>query len=66
MTFKDLIKTTEGAIVLGGLALTILSPLFSPKFWAVATAIAYVLINVPGLITKIKNWFNSLNSDSSS
>jgi O-antigen/teichoic acid export membrane protein len=66
MTFKDLIKTTEGAIVLGGLALTVLSPLFSPEIWAAATGIAYVLVNVPALITKIKNWVNSLKSDSSS
>ena len=66
MTFKDLIKTTEGAVVLGGLALTVLSPIFSPEIWAIGTGVAYVLINLPALATKIKNWFNSLNSGSSS
>lgn len=63
-SIKTLIKTTEGAIVLGGLALTVISPVFGPKFWAVATAIAYVLVNVPGIITKIKEWYNSKTSGS--
>jgi len=51
MTLKDLLKTTEGLIVLIGLFLTVVSG----KFWAFVTALAYVLINVPSLITKIKN-----------
>lgn len=62
MKFKDLIKTTEGIFVLGGLFLTLFSPIFSPKFWAVATGVAYVLINVPEIINKLKNWYNDLNS----
>ncbi len=43
MKLKDLIKTTEGAVVLLGLFLTVTGG----KFWAIATAIAYILINVP-------------------
>lgn len=62
MNFKDLIKTTEGAVVLGGLILTVLSPVFGPKFWAVATGIAYTLINLPALVVKIKELFNKLKS----
>lgn len=54
MTFKDLLKTTEGAIVLGGLVLIVISPLVGPKVWAIATGAGYVLVNVPGIITKIK------------
>lgn len=56
-TFKDLIKTTEGAIVLGGLLVTVLSPIFSPEFWAIGTGIAYALVNLPNLRRKIKSWF---------
>jgi hypothetical protein len=62
MTFKDLIKSTEGAVVLIGLFLTVLLG----KFWAVATAIAYILINLPALFGKIKEWFNGLKGGSSS
>lgn len=63
MKFKDLIKTTEGAVVLGGLALTVLSPLFSPEMWALGTGAAYTLINLPNLWTKIKGWFSSGNAN---
>lgn len=65
MTFKDLIKSTEGAIVLGGLLLTVLSPVFGPKFWAIATGTAYTLINLPELVDKIKGWYNDLTSGDS-
>jgi hypothetical protein len=51
MTLKDLLKTTEGAVVLIGLFLTVIGG----KFWAIITAVAYILINVPSLITKIKD-----------
>jgi len=64
MNFKDLIKTTEGAVVLGGLTLTVLSPVFGPKVWAVATAIGYILINIPSLVIKGKKWFNTLKNSS--
>jgi hypothetical protein len=56
--FKSLLKTTEGAIVLGGLTLTVVSPIFGPKFWAIATAVAYVFVNIPGILTAIKAWWN--------
>ena len=50
MELKNLIKTTEGAVVLIGLFLTVTGG----KFWGIATAIAYILINVPTLLRKIK------------
>jgi|TARA_B110000908_G_scaffold169497_1_gene226780 hypothetical protein len=53
MKLKDLIKTTEGAVVLLGLFLTVTDG----KFWAIATAIAYILINVPSLVKKIKETY---------
>jgi hypothetical protein len=53
MKLKDLIKTTEGAVVLLGLFLTVTGG----KFWAIATAIAYILINVPSLLNKIKETY---------
>lgn len=60
MTFKDLIKTTEGAVVLGGLALTVISPILSPKVWALITGIVYVFINLPNLWATVKGFFNKL------
>ena len=59
MELKDLIKTTEGAVVLIGLFLTVTGG----KFWAIATAIAYVLINVPSLITKLKDVYLNLKNN---
>ena len=53
MTLKDLFKTTEGLVVLIGLFLTVVSG----KFWAIATAITYVLLNVPSLVVKIQEWY---------
>ena len=60
MEFKDFYKSTEAIIVLGGLLLTILYG----RFFAYATAIAYVLLNLPKawdfvktLALKLKNWF---------
>ena len=53
MKLKDLIKTTEGAVVLGGLFLTVTVG----KFWAIATAVTYILINVPSLLKKIKDMY---------
>jgi hypothetical protein len=60
MKFKDLIKTTEGAVVLGGLFLTVMGG----KFWAIATGCAYVLINVPSLVGKIKELYQNLKKKS--
>jgi len=54
MSLKEFIKTTEALIVLIGLLLTVLLG----KFWAIATAIIYTLINVPSLIVTIRSWFN--------
>lgn len=59
MKLKDLIKTTEGAIVLGGLFLTVVSG----KFWAIATAITYILINVPSLVTKLKELYTNFKNN---
>ena len=56
MNFKSLIKTTEGAVVLGGLALTVLSPILSSTIWAIITGVAYVLVNIPSIITTAKSW----------
>lgn len=50
MTFSDLVKTTEGLVVLVGLFLTVALG----KFWAIATAVVYTLINVPSLWTWVK------------
>jgi hypothetical protein len=52
MDFKDLIKTTEGLVVLLGLFLVVTLG----KFWAFATTIAYLLLNVKGLVGKLKSW----------
>ena len=59
MELKDLVKTTEGIIVLVGLFLTVALG----KFWAVATAIAYVLINVPSFLRKIKELYLKFKSN---
>jgi len=59
-TIKDLIKTTEGAIVLGGLTLTVLSPAFPPEIWAIGTGVAYVLVNVDKLWNKVKEVFGKI------
>ena len=59
MKLKDLMKTTEGAVVLIGLFLTVTSG----RFWAIATAIAYILINVPSLVKKIKNLYTNTKNN---
>ena len=59
MTLKDLIKTTEGLVVLIGLFLTVVSG----KFWAIATAITYILINVPSLVTKLKELYTNFKNN---
>lgn len=61
MTFKDLIKTLEGAVVLGGLVLTVLFG----KAFAIVTGAVYVFINVPALWSKIKEWWKKLTSGNS-
>ena len=60
MEFKDFYKSTESILVLGGLFLTV----SFGRFFAYATALAYVLLNLPkawkfvkNLALKIKNWF---------
>lgn len=63
-SIKTLLKTTEGIVVFSGLALTVFSPIFSPEFWAVCTAVAYLLINVPGIITRLKEWYSNATSGS--
>jgi hypothetical protein len=59
MKLKDLIKTTEGLVVLIGLFLTVTSG----RFWAIATAIAYILINVPSLLKKIKEVYSNFKDN---
>jgi hypothetical protein len=56
MNFKALIKTTEGAVVLGGLTLTVLSPILSSTIWAIITGIAYVAVNIPNIFATAKSW----------
>lgn len=56
MTLKDLFKTTEGLVVLIGLFLTVING----KFWAIVTAILYILLNVPSLVVKIKQWYSNI------
>jgi hypothetical protein len=46
MTIKEFFKSVETIVVLGGLLLTIIYG----KFWAYATFITYIVINVPSLI----------------
>ena len=50
MNIKDFYKSTETIVVLGGLFLTVLFG----RFFAYATAIAYVLLNLPRLWDFIK------------
>jgi hypothetical protein len=59
MELKDLIKTTEGAVVLLGLLLTVIGG----KFWAIATAITYILINVPSLVIKLKELYANFKNN---
>ena len=58
-TIKDLIKTTEGAVVLAGLTLTVIFG----KFFAIGTGVVYILLNVPNLWNKIKELVNKLKKD---
>jgi hypothetical protein len=53
MELKDFLKTTEALVVLLGLFLAVVLG----KFWAIATAIVYVLINVPKLWDKLKQLY---------
>ncbi len=54
MEFKDLVKTTEGAVVLGGLLATVLLG----KLFAWITGIAYVALNVPKVYAWIKDKYS--------
>ena len=56
MEFKDLIKTTEGAVVLGGLTATVVFG----KLFAWITAIAYVALNVPKVLAWIKDKYSQV------
>lgn len=51
---KDFLKTTEAIVVLIGLFLT----LTLGKFWAIATAVVYVMVNVPNAWKWLKSKFN--------
>lgn len=54
MELKTFLKSTEAIIVFVGLFLT----LTYGRAWAIATAVAYLLINVPSLVTWIKKKLN--------
>ena len=56
MEFKDLVKTTEGAVVLGGLFATVILG----KLFAWITGIAYVALNVPKVLTWIKSKYSQI------
>ncbi len=58
-TIKTLLKTTEAIVVFGGLTLVVLSPVFGPKIWAGITAVAYLLVNFPRIITKIRSGYSN-------
>lgn len=51
MELKTFFKSTEAIIVFSGLALTVIHG----RFWAIATAIAYFLVNVPNAVSWIKS-----------
>jgi len=53
MELKTFLKSTEAIVVLAGLFLTVTYG----WFWGIITAVAYVLLNVPSLVTTIKGWF---------
>ena len=53
MELKTFLKSTEAIIVLSGLFLT----LTFGRAWAIATAAAYILVNVPNLRNWLKNLF---------
>ncbi|WP_185956488.1 hypothetical protein [Changchengzhania lutea] len=53
MKLEDFFKTTEAIVVLLGLFLTVVLG----KFWAFATAITYILLNVPSLWKWLKDKF---------
>lgn len=54
---KDLLKTTEGLVVIIGLLLAI----FLGRFWAIATLVTYILLNVPKYLNKIKELLGDKN-----
>lgn len=54
--FFNLIKSTEGAIVIGGC----LAGFFFGGFWSLATAAAYTLFKLPALYTFIKDTITGL------
>ena len=56
MEFKDLLKTTEGLVVLGGLFATVVFG----KLFAWITGIAYVALNVPKVLTWIKDKYKNI------
>tara|TARA_B100000497_G_scaffold14696_1_gene16972 strand:- start:238 stop:420 length:183 start_codon:yes stop_codon:yes gene_type:complete len=59
MEFKDLLKTTEGAVVLGGLFATVVFG----KMFAWITGVAYVALNVPKVLAWIKSKYNSIKKE---
>jgi len=52
--WKSFFKATETIVVLGGLFLT----LTLGKFWAILTALTYILLNVPNAWNWIKDKLN--------
>ena len=54
MDWRDFIKTTEAMVVLVGLFLTVTLG----KFWAIATGVTYIMLNVPKAWSWLKSKFN--------
>lgn len=60
MKFKELLKTVEGAIVLGGcLAIAIFGTL--SFYLAVALGVAYAAVNVPTFLAWIKKQYQKID-----
>lgn len=54
MNFKTFLKTTETIVVFSGLALSLLLG----KFWIIATAIAYTVVNIPNAWKSFISWLD--------
>ena len=54
MDLKDLLKSTEGLIVIIGCLVTF----FFGKLFALITLAAYVVLNIPNAYAKVMEWYN--------
>lgn len=58
MTIKDLLKTTEGLVVISGCLLTF----FFGKLFALVTLGAYILLNIPNAYASAKLWYDNFKN----